>query len=355
MKYVNNLICVFLTFMSISCSKTEKTDVPSAKIDFTNITHISHTEGSIVNLETSDSSLIYDICSFNVVRDTFVIHSRNFVRMFSKTGKFLGDVSQTGQGPNEYTRVSNIFFENNLVGVFESNKNTVKWFNLSGELSASKEIEVGDENIRPCHLYPSVNGYVALNSYGGESADRKTLCFLNKELNQGISIEGRSLRTGFSTYDDIFIDRSGKVLYWEMLCDTLFTVDNDTLILSLVVDFGEYSIPKDIAGKDVYERINYVNESGKSGSKFAGMARYYQRIDNMIYFSCISPENKILLCQYNEKEGTTRLFTVDFDNSEYDASSFFLIRDNVVYWEMHDKKDSTLNPSLFIFDINRLK
>lgn len=355
MKSVNNLICVVLTFISISCVKTERTDIPSVKIDFTNITHISQAEGRIVNLATSDSSLLYDICSFNVIRDTFVVHSRNFVRMFSQTGKFLGDVSQTGSGPNEYVRISNVFFENEQVGVFESNKNTVKWFNLRGELSASRKIETGDENIRPFHLYPSENGYVALNSYGGESADRKTLCFLNKDLNQGIPIEGRSLRTGFSTYDDISIDIKGKVLYWEMLCDTLFTVGNNTLIPLFVVDFGEYAIPEDIAGKDVYERINYVNELGKSGNKFAGMARYYQRTDNMIYFSCMSPEKETLLCRYSENEGTTRLFTVDFDNRKYEASSFFFIRDNVVYWEIHDKKDLTLNPSLFIFNLNGLK
>lgn len=355
MKTVNDLICIVLTFMCISCVKTEGTDIPSVKIDFTNISHIGQTEGTIVNLETSDSSLLYDICRFNVVRDTFVVHSRNFVRLFSKTGKFIGDVSQTGPGPNEYTQISNIFFENDEVGIFESNKNTVKWFNLSGGLSASREVAISDINIRPFHLYPSGNGYVALNNYGGESADRKTLCFLNKELNQGESIEGRSLRTGFSTYDDIYIDRSGKVLYWEMLCDTLFMVDNSTLVPSFVVDFGEYAIPEDIASKDVYERINYVNELDKSGKKFAGMARYYQRIDNKVYFSCMSPEKEILLCQYIENEGAIRLFAIDFDSEKYKTSSCFLFRDNVIYWEIHDQKDLTLNPSLFILDLNELK
>lgn len=355
MKTVNELICIVLTCMLISCVKTERTDVPSVKIDFTTITHIRPTAGTIVNLETSESSLLYDICSFNVVRDTFVVHSRNFVRLFSKTGKFLGDVSHSGQGPNEYARISNVFFEDDEVGVFECDKNTVKWFRLNGELSASREMAISDENIRPFHLYPSRNGYVALNSFGGESADRKTLCFLNKELSQGVPIQGRSLRTGFSTYDVISIDRTGKVLYWEMLCDTLFTVDDGTLVPSLVVDFGEYAIPEDMARKDVYDRISYVNELGKSGKKFAGMARYYQRIDNRIYFSCMSPEKEMLLCQYSENEGTMRLFAVDFDSDKYSTSSFFFIKDSVVYWEIHDENDLTLNPSLFVLDLKELE
>lgn len=355
MKYVNNLICAILLLTFISCTETEKINIPSAKIDFTDITHINQTEGSIVNLETSDSSLLYDICSFNVIRDTLVIHSRNFLRMFSQDGKFLGNISQIGSGPNEYTRISNVFFENNRVGIFENNKNSVSWFNLRGELSASEKIKIDNENIRPFHLYPFEKGYIALNSYGGESADRKTLCFLNKELTQGIPIKGRSLRTGFSTYDNIFIDSKGEVIYWEMLCDTLFTVKDSILTPSLVIDFGKYGIPKDIARKDVYERINYVNQLGKHGDKFAGMARCFQRIGNMLYFSCMSPDKKILLCQYHEYKGIVRLFSVDFDNQKYELSSFFFIKDNFAYCEIHNKKDLTLNPSLFIFNLNCLK
>ena len=72
------------------------------------------------------------------------------------------------------------------------------------------------------------------------------------------------------------------------------------------------------------------------------MARYYQRVDHMVYFSCVSPDNEILLCQYNEDKGTTRLFTIDFDNKQYTTAPFFLIKDHLVYWEIRDKDNLSL-------------
>ena len=191
-----------------------------------------------------------------------------------------------------------------------------------------------------------------MNSYGGESTDRKTLCFLNKELTSGKPIKGRSLSTGFSTYDDISIDQKGNVLYWEMLCDTLFTIHNGLLTPLFAIDFGEHALPDDMTRKDVYERIDYVNKAKERGKPFAGMARYYQRVDHMVYFSCVSPDNEILLCQYNEDKGTTRLFTIDFDNKQYTTAPFFLIKDHLVYWEIRDKDNLSLNPDLFIFNLD---
>lgn len=72
----------------------------------------------------------------------------------------------------------------------------------------------------------------------------------------------------------------------------------------------------------------------------------------MVYFSCVSPDNEILLCQYNEDKGTTRLFTIDFDNKQYTTAPFFLIKDHLVYWEIRDKDNLSLNPALFIFNLD---
>ncbi|WP_418841021.1 6-bladed beta-propeller [Paraprevotella clara] len=348
---------VYIIFISLfmSCTNKDKTDIQSIKMDFSKTTHINQTDGRIVNLETTERSLLYDICNFNVYKDTFVVHSRNFLYTFDSSGKFIGSISQKGHAGNEYIQISNVFFKNDTVGLYDFGKNAILQFNLKGHLLSVQRCDITEEDIKPFHIYPWNNGYIVLNSYGGESTDRKTLCFLNKELTSGKPIKGRSLSTGFSTYDDISINQKGNVLYWEMLCDTLFTIHNDLLTPLFAIDFGEHALPDDITRKDVYERINYVNKSKEKGKQFAGMARYYQRIDNMIYFSCVSPNNEILLCQYNEDKGTTRLFTIDFDNKQYTTAPFFLIKDHLVYWEIRNKDDLLLNPGLFIFNLNYLK
>ena len=351
-----DIVYAALAFLLVSCAETgtNKTHIDTVKVDFLKIEHIAQSEGWIVNLETTDKSLLYDICRLNVHEDTFVVQSRSFLYTFASNGKFLGSVSQRGHARNEYIQISNVFFEGGTVGVYDFNKKAVSRFDLRGRLLSVQKCDIADEGVFPFHVYPWNGGYIALNSYGGETEDRKTLCFLNKELTSGKPMEGRSLSTGFSTYDDISIDQKGNVLYCELLCDTLFTVNDDELAPLLAIDFGEYALPYDIARKDVYERADYADKSIKGGKKFAGMARYYQRIDDKIYFSCLFSDVGSLLCQYDEDEGTTRLFTVDFDNQKYTAQSFFFIKDNMVYWEIRDKKDLSLNPGLFVFSLDTL-
>lgn len=351
-----DMIYVVLAFLLVSCTDTgtNRTRLSTVEIDFSKKEHITQSDGRVVNLETTDKSLLYDICRLNVHEDTFVVQSRNFLYTFASDGKFIGQVSQMGHAGNEYIQISNVFFEDGVVGIYDFNKRAVSRFDLKGRLLSVQKCDITDEDIFPFHVYPWNGGYIALNSYGGEMVDRKTLCLLDKELTSGKPMEGRSLSTGFSTYDDIFIDQKGDVLYCEPLCDTLFTINNGKIIPLLAIDFGEHALPYNIAGKDVYERADYADKLIKGGKSFAGMARYYQRIGDKIYFSCLFSDDGILLCQYDEDERTTRLFTVDFDNQQYATQSFFFIKDNVVYWEIRDKNDLSLNPSLFIFNLDKL-
>lgn len=350
----NTLIMSLSLSVLVSCTNTDKNKIAlkSIKPDFLKIEHINQADGEIVNLETSDSSLLYDICRLDIQNDTFIVHSRDFLYTFSSSGKFIGPISRKGHARNEYTQISNVFFEEGIVGFYDFNKKTISRFDLKGRFISLQECNIQEECVSPVHVYPWDEGYIALNSYAGESTDRKALCALNKDLTSGRPIEGRSLSSGFWTSDDISIDMDGNVLYWELLCDTLFTVTNGNLIPLFSIDFGEHALLSDVTISDVYERMNYVNEAHERGEKFAGMARYYQRIDNMIYFSCLSPDNGVLLCQYNEDSGTSRLFTVDFDNQQYETGSFFLIKDNKLYWEIRDSVDLSLNPGLFVFNLN---
>ncbi len=351
---MKKIACVMLAAVFLSCTGNhrEDLDLRTVKVDFSELEHISQSDGRIVHLETTDSSLLYDICRLDVHEDTFVVQSRSFLYTFASTGKFIGPISQKGHAGNEYLQISNVFFDDGVVGIYDFNRKALSRFNLEGRLLSVQKCDIADDGVCPFHIYPWNDGYIALNTYGGESADRKALCFLNKELTSGKSIEGRSLSTGFSTYDDMFIDANGDLLYWELLCDTLFAIDNGRLKPLLAIDFGEHALPYNVTGKDVYERVEYADKLEEHGKKLAGMARYYQRIGNKIYFSCLSPDNGILLCQYNEASGTSRLFTVDFGHRQYVTGTFFLIKDNMLYWEVRDEADLSLNPGLFVLHLD---
>lgn len=175
---MKNIIKFAFISLLVSCTNKDKTDIhQSIKINFSEITCINQSDGRIVNLETTDNSLIYDICNFNVDKDTFVVHSRDFLYTFTSTGNFIGRVSQKGHAMNEHLQISNVFFGDGVVGLYDFSKNAILRFNLKGQLLSAQKCNIADEDIRPFHIYPWNEGYIALNSYGGEVAERKTLCF----------------------------------------------------------------------------------------------------------------------------------------------------------------------------------
>ena len=347
--------CATLMSMLMSFTTEDKTTCKSTKIDFSNVTRISPSEGRIVNLETTDDSRVYDIANFSVYEDTFVIRSRSNLHTFSSAGKHIACILQEKKVADAHGIISNVFFEDRTVAVHDFNQKTISRYNLKGELVSFQEYQITGEDVFPVHIYPWNGGYIATNAYGGESVERKALCFVNQELNAGIAIEGRSLTSGRGISDDISIDEQGNVLYHELLCDTLFTVEEGWLTPLLALDFGTHALPRDVAQKDVYEREDYVAGLYKEGRPFAGHPAFCQRIDGMIYFTCISPDWNVLLCRYDEKKGTTRLFAVDFGHPQYITQAPFFVKDHVAYWQIRDKNNASQNPSLFIFDLNRLK
>lgn len=346
--------CAALTSVLASFTNMEETTCKSTKVDFSGITYINQSDGRVVNLETTDDSRVYDIANFSVCGDTLVIRSRNNLHTFSSTGKHIACILQEKKVVKTRGIISNVFFENQTVAVHDFNQKTVSWYNLKGEPLSSMKYKIAGEDVFPVHIYPWNGGYIATNAYGGESVDRKTLCFVNKELNTGIAIEGRSLTSGRGISDDISIDEQGNVLYHEQLCDTLFTVRDGMLTPLLAIDFGTHALPEDVARQDIYEREDYVTRLYKEGKPLAGWPSFFQRIGNIIYFTCVSPDNGIVLCRYDEKEGTTRLFAVDFDNPQYMTQLPFFIRDNVAYWQVRDKNNASQNPLLFVFPLDCL-
>ena len=62
-----------------SCGPT-KAPLPTIPVDVDKAGLISIDTSRLVELETSDSSMIYDVSSFELCGDRFIVHSRNYLR-----------------------------------------------------------------------------------------------------------------------------------------------------------------------------------------------------------------------------------------------------------------------------------
>lgn len=78
---MKKIACVMLAAVFLSCTGNhrEDLDLRTVKVDFSELEHISQSDGRIVHLEPTDSSLLYDICRLDVHEDTFVVQSRSFL------------------------------------------------------------------------------------------------------------------------------------------------------------------------------------------------------------------------------------------------------------------------------------
>ena len=76
----------------------------------------------MINLETVDSSLLYDICALFKQDDRYFIWSRDNAYAFNDKGDFLFNISCKGQGPGEYLSFGCMFMEDGEVCIFDQDK-----------------------------------------------------------------------------------------------------------------------------------------------------------------------------------------------------------------------------------------
>lgn len=75
----------------------------------------------VVELETNDSSLIYDIENMVVADNKLFIKSRDLLKFFNASdGKFLGNLASIGEGPGEYLFVNRLWNTDDTIHIFDS-------------------------------------------------------------------------------------------------------------------------------------------------------------------------------------------------------------------------------------------
>lgn len=90
----------------------------------------------VVSLEVTDNSMLGDIDKLQVTANDIWIkaYSSEYIYRFSRSGKFLNLVGKIGQGPEEYTRLSNFYIDEDKKEIcIVSTVSGVKGYNFNGE------------------------------------------------------------------------------------------------------------------------------------------------------------------------------------------------------------------------------
>lgn len=349
--YMMRLFYLLLLVWFTSCEKDVNLNRISLKFD--NNTEILIDSANVIELETSENSLLYDIGHIEILGNKYFVLSRNLVCVFDLQGKFLFNLSRKGEAPNEYLSLHNMFSDNNMIYLYDFLSTRILKFNSDGKYMSDIKITRKGDYPTPAKVYfVDDNTFLGYNSYSGNEIEVSVFSFWNKELSRYYYVKGRSLQSGLRFSDGCFIDQNKRVLYWEPAKDTLFCIKNNCLEPLYHIDFGIHAIPNTIAAKDDYERVMFLGK--KENYKYASLARFYQVENNVLYFSCIYNE-KVYICSYNEETGDTDIFSFISLDNHYKALSFFKIIDNYVILELQDNTDTEKNHLLYKFSINEFK
>lgn len=354
MSLKTSILAILAAIVASSCKDGKKSRfLTEVKIDFDKKEIIKVDDKQIVRLETSDNSLLFDLCNVETVDSFYVIHSRNFLKQFDKEGKFVRNIGAQGHAKNEYQRISNFFVYNNTIKLYDFDSNSlISYDGNGGYKGRTKVLNTDDKNtITPNHLYQTNDGYISVNAFGGNYRTVPCLSKTDTQMKNYLPFSGRYVENGFVLPDDICL-WNDKALYWQPLCDTLFVVEGNEVHPLYHFDLGEHAIPNDISCKDVYERIDYSNRMYNEKKPFAGMLRYFSVYDEFIYFVCLAPGYEITLCSLNTKDNTSKLYQFDFSNENMQLQPFLKIIGDKMILSAIDKSKPTENPCLIIYNIS---
>ena len=348
------ILIVILTL--VSCKKNANFKSPTTvKINLNDTKSIVVDKNQIINLETTDSSLLFDICNLHVVDNHFIIHSRNSVKAFDRQGNYIRDIGSVGKANNEYTNVSNVFIDNDKIVIYDFGKQCLHSYGLDGTFYGNIPviIQEAENTTYPNDIYKIGNSYVFVNSYGGEGRNVTALSLAENDMRTITPISGKVLTSGFFSPDDV-CEYGDNLLYWQPLCDTLYIADNENMYPLYYFDFGKNAIPKDIAQKDFYDRMDYVNRIHAENKPFAGMIRYYASSDNLILFVCVAPNNEITLCKLNTENNEVESYRFDFEKKGLKLQPFLKLVNDTIFLSVIDKNNPTSNPGLIAIKANTI-
>lgn len=191
----------------------------------------------ITRLEETEESLLKGVSQVDFYEEKMIMLSNETFYFYSKAGEFLSKFNRKGDGPEEYSRLTDIWFEDGIVSVYSINGMYVNRYDLEGNFISRDRL--GE---RAAHVYPYKSGYVldmhiiytqdtlkySLVTVDDQMKLDKT--FLPFEKHPGF--RGAQFRSSFFTVND-------DLLYLHTMSDTVYRLTTDSVVPYIHYDFQD--------------------------------------------------------------------------------------------------------------------
>ena len=330
-KSLGIIICIFAGFSLNSCHDSSNqsaladwSNLETIEVDFRNIKSVSCDEviGSIrfVKLETSEKSLIGSISNIFFVDSTIVVFDEfvtNSANLFDLNGKFKKRLSNKGNGPKEYLKISDLFIDKNRIGITDNFKSRILFYDCDGNYLETVKTPYVFGNIRTIDEDKYILHLDGVNNNGEKKYDKSSFVVVDKKFKPLYGIGTTLISEDFTwAYLNNYFPTGN-----EMMC-----IANMQDVIYLVNSKGYQAKYKFVIQPNSLYDQKYSNDK-----VFAEMDYYYSRfngsfieLEDLSCFSLLKGENgKIDFTNsiiYNHKTHSTKI--LDMESS--DPLSLFL-------------------------------
>ena len=216
----------------------------------------------LIPLETSDDCLLaynghvllFDLKMILMNEEYIFIRSRNDLYTFDHSGKFLNQIGRQGQGPREYTRLSDIFFNTDKPTIFMSDDTKILEYDFNGTYIRSFPYPIIDnEYVTFCSSIADNLFIGHINNSSGKQKYR--YCIFNEngvtvKLFHNHNVFDR-ISFRFLNYDAALqpIHVEDHIYLKDYVNDTIYVLENLTMKPAFVYGLGKYSFPQEYLEK----------------------------------------------------------------------------------------------------------
>jgi len=267
----------------------------------------------IVKLQTTDSSLIKYITRIEYKKNKFYIQTTNNkpILVFDSIGNYKNSIGQYGKGPKEFIQLMD-FQVDNKVTLFSWPDKTL-YYTLDGKyLRKTKAILPFTKSIKVDNNLFALYFGCGTALPNGETPSN--IVFTDSSLNiisKYTTREAYKNKYGIST--TIFSKYSEGISYLGEYKDTVYLINNKSIIPQFYLNFGEYQISDEFLKKNRNKNpVEYFNRMKKSYAMYLNFSqsKYYFWIDYYLkqntfnkHFAIYSKEDSKVLnfsCENNQ-------------------------------------------------------
>lgn len=346
-------IAVLLPVVQSCNNDAERHRIKTIKVDVTQSEPIEIDTLRILHLESNDSSLLYNIEGLESRHNRFYVLSTDMLKVFdSNIGNYIGDISGKGQGPGEFSGLSQMWIDGDTVYLYDSRASKLILRSVENELL--DEYHLFDNSDATAGVSTIItsrrNGdhYVINKFTDGTTSTNPVFSLYSSDWKHIRDISGREFQSGEFMKDRALYDSiDDRVLYWEALKDTVFEVTETEIYPLYSLDFGDNAVSSDISSqKSMFARITKFYADKENGG--VSLARCYQRYGDYLIFSASSSNDRRFICLYNVKTGKTQVYEFKSKHSVYKPSTFIkVIGDNLMI-AFVDTSNVESNPCIYV-------